>query len=175
MNFDVILAERYSVRNFEQVPVEPEKISLILEAARNAPTAANRQPQRILVVTRKEGLKKVDRCTPCRFGAPLVLIICYDKNEGWVRKFDGEGSGLVDASIATTQMMLRATDIGLGSTWVMHFDPAATREAFKLPENLVPAAMLMVGRPAPDAVPADFHHIRHPLEKLVFFEELPKT
>ncbi|MDR2185603.1 MAG: nitroreductase family protein [Treponema sp.] len=174
MNFDVLSAERYSVRKFEQVPVEPEKLSLILEAARNAPTASNKQPQRILVVTRQEGLEKVDRCTRCRFGAPLVLIVCYDKNECWVRKFDGEKSGLVDASIVTAQMMLQAADIGLGSTWVMHFDPAAAREAFKLPENLVPAAMLIVGRPAPDAAPAEFHRIRHSLEKLVYFEEFSK-
>ncbi|MDR0760910.1 MAG: nitroreductase family protein [Treponema sp.] len=173
MNFDVLSAKRYSVRKFKQVPVEPEKLARILEAGRNAPTAANKQPQRILVVTREEGLAKIDRATPCRFGAPLVLIICFDKNECWVRKFDGEHSGWVDASIVTTQMMLQAEDLGLGSTWVMHFDPAVAREAFSLPENLVPAAMLVMGYPAPDAAPANQHALRHPLEKIVYFEELP--
>jgi nitroreductase len=175
MNFDVLSAARYSVRTFKQIPVEPEKLSLILEAGRNAPTAANKQPQRILVITRKEGLEKIDRCTPCRFGAPLVLIICYDKNECWVRKFDGEQSGLVDASIVTTQMMLQAADLGLGSTWVMHFDPAAARTEFALPENLVPAAMLVMGHPSPESAPAEWHHIRHPREKLVYFEEVSKA
>jgi nitroreductase len=175
MNFDVLSAKRYSVRKFKQVPVDPEKIACVLEAARNAPTAANKQPQRILVVTRNDGLEKVDRCTPCRFGAPVVLIVCYDKNECWVRKFDGKHSGWVDASIVTTQMMLQAADIGLGSTWVMHFDPAAARKEFALPENLVPAAMLIMGYPAPDAEPADRHAMRHTLEKLVYFEEFPQT
>jgi nitroreductase len=175
MDFDVLSAKRYSVRNFKQTPVEPEKLACVLEAGRNAPTAANKQPQRILVVTREEGLKKIDRCTPCRFGAPLVLLICYDKNECWVRGFDGEQSGWVDAGIVTTQMMLQAADIGLGTTWVMHFDPAAAREEFGLPENLVPAAMLVAGYPAADAAPSDRHTLRHPLEKLVYFEEVPKT
>ncbi|MDR2070156.1 MAG: nitroreductase family protein [Treponema sp.] len=173
MDFDVLSAKRYSVRKFKQIPVEPEKLALILEAGRNAPTAANKQPQRILAVTREEGLAKIDRCTSCRFEAPLVLIVCYDKNECWVRKFDGETSGWVDASIAATQMMLQAADIGLGSTWVMYFDPAAARKEFALPENLVPVAMLVMGYPAPDAVPADRHAIRHPLEKIVCFERLP--
>jgi nitroreductase len=175
MNFDVLSAKRYSVRKFKQTPVEPEKLALILEAGRNAPTAANKQPQRILAIVREAGLAKIDRCTPCRFGAPLVLLVCYDGNECWVRKFDGEKSGWVDAGIAATQMMLQAEDIGIGSTWVMHFDPAVTREEFRLPENLVPVAMLVMGYPAPDAAPADRHTIRHPLEKIVYFEELPNA
>jgi nitroreductase len=173
MDFDILSAKRYSVRKFKKVPVEPEKLALVLEAGRNAPTASNKQPQRILVITRDEGLEKIDRCTSCRFGAPVVLIVCYDKNECWVRKVDGEKSGWVDASIVTTQMMLQAADIGLGSTWVMHFDPAAVRKEFALPENLELVAMLVMGYPAPDAASADWHTIRHPLEKIVYFEELP--
>ncbi|MDR0376981.1 MAG: nitroreductase family protein [Spirochaetaceae bacterium] len=173
MNFDVLSVKRYSVRKFDPAPVEPEKLARILEAGRIAPTAANKQPQRILVVTQTEGLAKIDRSTPCRFGAPLVLVVCYDKNECAARQYDGEPSGWVDASIIATHMMLQAADIGIGSTWVMHFDPAVTREEFSLPENLVPVAMLVMGRPAPDAAPADRHTIRHPLEKIVYFEKIP--
>jgi nitroreductase len=103
MNFKELAAARYSVRQFKNKPVEKERLDLILEAARIAPTAANKQPQRILVVNGAEGLEKVDACTPCRFGAPLVFIICYDRNETWIRKFDGAQSGEVDASIVTTR------------------------------------------------------------------------
>jgi nitroreductase len=86
-----------------------------------------------------------------------------------VRKFPGENSGQVDASIATTQMMLQAADIGLGSTWVMYFDPQKTVEEFKLPEKLVPLAMLVLGCPAADALPSDRHTLRQPLEKLACY------
>ena len=172
MDFKELAARRYSVRKFKQTPVEKEKLDLVLEAGRNAPTASNKQPQRILVITQAEGLKKIDDCTPCRFGAPVVLLVCYDEKGSWVRPFDGERSGLVDASIVTTQMMLQAADIGLGSTWVMYFDAAKTRAAFDLPENIVPAALLPLGYPAEDAAPADRHNDRLPRDKLVFFEHL---
>ena len=70
MAFIDLARSRYSERRFAQTPIEPEKIDLILEAGRVAPTARNRQPQRILVVQSEEGLERIDRCTDCRFGAP---------------------------------------------------------------------------------------------------------
>jgi nitroreductase len=167
MSFKDLAAARYSVRKFLDKSVEKDKLDIILEAARNAPTAANKQPQRIYVIDTIDGLKKVDICTQCRFGAPLVFLVCYDKHDAWVRKYDGEHSGVVDASIVTTQMMLQAVDIGLGTTWVMFFDPAKTREEFKLPENIIPVAFLPSGYPAADAEPSDRHAVRYPLEKLV--------
>jgi nitroreductase len=168
MNFTELAAARYSVRQFKNQPVEQDKLDRILEAARHAPTGANKQPQRILLITDEKGLKKVDACTPCRFAAPVVFIICYDANECWVRqKYDGAKSGEVDASIVTTHMMLQAADIGLGTTWVMHFDPVKTREEFGLPPHLIPVAFLPAGYPADDAEPAGFHSLRHPLDKLL--------
>jgi nitroreductase len=167
MDFNKLTIHRYSVRKFRDLPVEKEKLDLLLEAARNAPTAANRQPQRIFLVTRPEGLEKIDRCTSCRFGAPGVFLICYDRTQCWVRPFDGQDSGFVDASIVTTQIMYQAVDLGLGTTWVMHFDPDATVKEFSLPETIIPAAMLIFGYPAEDATPADRHYQRYPLEKIL--------
>jgi nitroreductase len=172
MDFKELAAKRYSVRKFKTAQVEREKLDLILEAGQNAPTAANKQPQRILVIQSAAGLKKIDACTPCRFGAPTVLLICFDINESWVRPMDSEHSGWVDASIVTTQMMLQAADIGIGSTWVMYFDPAKARSAFSLPDNIVPVAVLPLGYPADDAAPENRHEQRLPLEKIVFFEGL---
>jgi nitroreductase len=174
MSFKELAAARFSVRKFKSLPVEKEKLETLLEAARSAPTAANKQPQRILAVTSEAGLQKIDACTPCRFGAPLVLLICFDKNEAWVRPFDQEHSGWVDASIVTTQIMLQAADIGLGTTWVMFFDPAKAAAEFKLPANIIPVAVLPVGYPAEDAAPADRHSERLPLDKTVWFDEVPK-
>ena len=170
MDFRELAVERYSVRKFRPAPVEKEKLDLVLEAGRNAPTAGNKQPQRILVITQEEGLNKIDQCSRCRFGASVVLLVCFDTNECWVRRFDGEKSGWVDASIVTAQMMLQAADIGLGTTWVMHFDAAKTVEEFHLPENIVPVAMLPLGYPAEDSIPGEMHGLRLPREKLVFFE-----
>jgi nitroreductase len=169
MNFSELAAARYSVRNFLDKPVEQEKIALILEAARLAPTAANRQPQRILVIEKSDDLAKVDRCTTCRFNAPLVFLTCYELPTAWVRNYDEEHSGWVDVSIVTTHMMLQAADLGLGTTWVMWFDPSLTRTEFRLPPNLVPVAFLPTGYPASGASPSVQHQTRYPLEKLTSY------
>ena len=78
--------------------------------------------------------------------------------------------GDVDASIVTTQMMLEAAELGLGTTWVGYFDPAALRETYELPDYLVPVAILPVGYPAGDAAPSPFHEKRLAREETVFFD-----
>ena len=69
MEFMKLAAQRYSVRKFSDAPVEPEKLSAVLEAGNVAPTAKNLQPQRIYVLSSVEALEKVDGLTRCRFGA----------------------------------------------------------------------------------------------------------
>jgi nitroreductase len=170
MNFADLITQRYSVRKFKPDPVEQEKLNLLFTAVRIAPTAANRQPQRVLVIQKEEGLKKIDLATPCRFGAPLVFVVCSDKKIAWKRQFDGVDSSYVDGSIVTTQIMLQAADIGLGSCWVMHFDPAVIIREFGLPPDLIPVAVLPVGHIADDSTPAEFHAQRHRPEELLFFE-----
>ena len=167
-SFFELASERYSVRGYSSQPIEPEKLDLILEAGRIAPTACNNQPQRIKVITAGEELAKIDECTPCRFGAPAILLVCYDKTVCWKREFDGALSGEVDASIITTHMMLAAHDLGLGSCWVMYFNPAKTIELFALPDTIAPVAMLPVGYPAKDAAASEGHYDRLPLEKTLF-------
>ncbi|MDR2176933.1 MAG: nitroreductase family protein [Treponema sp.] len=169
MNFAELAAARYSVRSFCDTPVEREKVELILKAARAAPTAANRQPQRVLVLDGPDQLARVDRCTTCRFDAPLVFLVCYEKKAAWIRDYDQKHSGWVDASIAVTHMMLQAADLGLGTTWVMWFDPAAARTQFNLPGDLTPVAFLPAGYPSPDAFPSKQHQDRIPLNKMVFY------
>jgi nitroreductase len=172
MTFKELSASRYSVRQYKDKPVDKETLKIILEAGRIAPTAGNKQPQRILAVTEAGGLEKIDRCTGCRYGGPAALIVCYDKNECWVRKYDGAKSGEVDASIVTTHLMYQAVELGLGTLWVMYFDPAKLIAEFAIPENLVPTALLILGYPADDAAPAERHTQRQPLEKLVSWEKL---
>ncbi len=97
------------------------------------------------------------------------MLICYNKDESWKRKYDGADSGWVDASIVTTHIMLAAQSMGIGSTWVMHFDPFAVREAFNIPENTVPVALLPMGYPAPDADPLGLHSTYRDMDEVVLY------
>lgn len=170
MDFETLSRERYSLRKFSQQPVEEEKLHLVLQAAQSAPTAHNLQPQRILVLRSPEALEKVRRCTPFRFGEPVMLVVACDEAASWHRECDGKAHGQIDAAIATTQMMLQATDIGLGTTYIGVFDPEALQKEF--PEELAgltPIALLPLGYPAEGAHPSRLHKDRRPLEELVRF------
>ena len=169
MGFMELAKERYSVRKFDGSKVEVDSLKSILEAGRLAPTAVNYQPQRILVLDDEERLAKLKDCTPYHFNAPLALVVCYDTTVSWKRPFDGKDMGEVDAAIVTTHMMLRIAELGLGTTWVGHFDPAALRSAFAIPDTLIPVAILPVGHPAPNAHPAPMHEKRLSQEETVFY------
>ena len=170
MNFNELTRARYSLRKFDPRPIEEEKLHL-LQAAQSAPTAHNNQPQYLLVCKSPDALARVDRCTTMHFGAPVVLVVCYDPAAAWVRTgIDGKNHGEIDAAIATAQIMLQAADLGLGSTYVGVFDPE--KLALALPElaGRTPIALLPVGYPAPDAHPSKLHTQRKPLEE--FYTEL---
>lgn len=168
MDFLGLAKERYSVRKFSSKKVECEKINLILEAGKLAPTACNFQPQRLLILDDEIGLDKLKNCTPYHFDAPLVILICYDNTVSWKRKYDNKDSGDIDASIVTTHMMLEIANLGLGTTWVGSFDPELTRKTFKLPENIIPVALLPIGYPAGDSQPNPNHDKRFDKSQVVF-------
>ncbi|MGI6345258.1 MAG: nitroreductase family protein [Bacillota bacterium] len=174
MSFFELARRRFSVRQFEARKVEQEKLDIILEAGRIAPTAANRQPQRILVVQSEEGLEKASRAARIH-GAPLLLIVCADRNLAWRRAADGSDSVYIDASIVTDHMMLAATDLGLGSLWICGFRPDALRQEFDIPEHLVPVNILAIGYNAGPVASPDRHaEKRLPREQTVFYEEFPR-
>lgn len=164
-----LLKNRYSVRNFSDRKVELEKINLILEAGRLAPTAVNFQPQRIYVLKSSDALEKLKTCTRYHFNAPLAMLICYDNTVSWKRGYDSHDMGEVDASIVTTQMMLEISNLELGTTWVGHFDPSAIIKEFELSENIIPTALLPIGYPADDAEPNPRHFERLDLNETVKF------
>ncbi len=163
--------ERYYVRKFSDKPVEKEKIDLILRAGQLAPTAHNNQPQRIICVNSKESLDLLRKCTTSHYNSTAAMIVCHDKDTSWVRPYDGKSSGDIDAAIVTTHMMLEAQSLGIGTTWVMYFIPQAVREQFRLPDNIEPTAILIMGYPADDVQPSANHTNRLPFEKTIFFNE----
>lgn len=169
MDFIELAKERYSLRSFDTKKVEKEELDLILKAGQLAPTAANHQPQRILVVESDEALDKLKTCTIYHFNAPLALIVCADRNEAWKRSYDGKIHTDIDGSIVATHIMLQAADIGLGTTWVGHFDPIAVRSAFDLPENLEPVCILPLGYPSNAAKPNPNHQKRKDISQTVFY------
>lgn len=169
MDFIELAQNRYSVRSFQNKPIGQHELELILRAGQLAPTACNRQPQRMLVINSADGLERLRRCTECHFNAPAALLVCCDTQECWTRRYDGKSSGDIDASIVATHMMLEAAQLGIGSTLVMYFKPDAVRSEFKLPESVEPVALLMIGYPAADAQPSPMHAQTRPLNELVVY------
>lgn len=169
MEFLQLAKERYSMRKFSDRKIEKEKLDLILEAGRISPTAVNFQPQRILVIDTEENLAKLKSCTPYHFHAPLALLVCYDSTVSWKRSYDNKDMGEVDSSIVATQMMLEAVELGLGSTWVGHFDPVCIRTSFDIPEHFIPVALLPIGYPGENCAPHPLHEKRFDIDHTVFF------
>ncbi len=170
MDFEKIIIDRYSVRKFENKHLEQEIIDKILHAGHLAPTGCNYQPQRVLVLNTDESMEKLKVCTKCHFNAPCAMLVCYNKAETWTRPYDGEKSAPVDASIVTTYMMLEAQNLGVGTCWVMHFDPEKMREVYNIPEDIVPHALLVMGYPHKDSKPLKLHFESKNMEDVVHYD-----
>lgn len=166
MEFLELAKKRFSVRKFEDKPVEEEKIQKIMEAGRIAPTAKNLQPTKVYVIKSEEALEKLRAITPATFKAPVVMLVCTDAAEAWVNPFDDFNSAVMDSSIICTHMMMEAEDLGLGTTWVCWFDTAKVKEVFELPEGLQPRCLLPIGYPAADVKPGPMHATRKAAEEI---------
>ena len=103
MDFLELAKKRYSARSYEDRPVEAEKLERILQAAQAAPTAANLQPVRLIVVQDREGLARIGWAASI-YGAPLAVIVCADRERAWERPYDGKRTGDIDAAILTDHM-----------------------------------------------------------------------
>lgn len=161
------IATRYSVRGYKPDPVDDELLAKVLEAARQAPTAANRQPFRIVVIHTKGREEEVARmyARPWLTQAPLVLAFIAVPGEAW-RRMDDKPYDEVDATIAMDHLVLAATALGLGTCWIAAFDPAAVREVLGLPDDVEPIAITPLGYPDKSRAKTD----RRPLDELVRYE-----
>ena len=169
MEFKEVVKNRYSCKKFKSDKVEPEKIEAILEAGRLAPTAKNLQEQHIYVVQSEEMLAKIDALTPCRYNAPTVLVVAFDKNNVFTYPGEKRDSGVEDATIVATHMILAAEDEGVDSCWVNFFDPDKAAEALGLPENEEVLMLMDLGYAAEGAGPLPNHASRKPLEETVSY------
>lgn len=171
MDFLTLAKERYSVLDYEMRDIEQEKIDQILEAGRLAPTACNIQPQRVLVIRDDEGRRKLEHSAPSGRYVPAAFLVCYDKAACWKRPMDGKSSGDIDAAIVTTHMMLGARALGLGSIWVMYWDPEKIKREFDLEDGLEPVALLIVGYASAEAAPRKGHWVRKPIQELLIKQD----
>lgn len=170
MEFEKLIKERYSVRKFKEEHLPKEVLDKILEAGHLAPTGCNYQPQRILVLNTEKSIEKLKKCTKCHFDAPSAMLVCCNLNESWTRPYDGAKSAPVDAAIVTTHLMLAAKNEGVGSCWVMHFNPESMKNEFNIPDEYQPIALLVIGYPAEDAKPLPLHNTFRPKDDVIFYE-----
>lgn len=154
MAFADLTLARYSCRSYTNEPVSSADLDLIVEAGRIAPSACNKHPTRVLVCNTPERLAAAASAQPrferngSVFGAPLVLVVCTVEGQAWTRRADGLSAATIDSSIACDQMMMQATELGLGTCWVCAFDPSVAAQALALPEGVYPHHMLAIGHAA---------------------------
>ena len=169
MEFRETVKKRYSCKKFRSDKVEPEKLEAVLEAGRLAPTAKNLQEQHIYVVQSDAVLAKIDVLTPCRYNAPAVLVVAFDRNNVFTYPGEKRDSGVEDASIVATHMILAAADEGLDSCWINFFDPDKAAAELGLPENEEVLMLMDLGYAAEGAGPLPNHESRKPLSETVTY------
>ncbi len=169
MDFKEVVKNRYSCKKYSDRQVEAEKLDPILAAGRLAPTAKNLQEQHVYVVQSPEELAKIDGVTPCRYGAPTVLVVAFDKNNVFTYPGGKRDSGVEDATIVATHMILAAADEGVDSCWVNFFDPEKLEAALDLPENEEILMVMDLGYAAEGAGPLANHNSRKALSETVSY------
>jgi len=164
MDFLELAEKRYSVRAYKSIPLEYNKLQHVLEAARLAPTAANRQPFKLIIIKtngREAELLRIYN-KPWFVEAPVIICACGILSQGWTRK-DDKNYCDVDVTIAIDHLILAATELGLGTCWVGAFNPEEARKVLKLSENEEPIVFTPLGYP--NDQPGE--KIRKPIEELV--------
>ncbi len=169
MEFKQVVKDRYSCKNYSSKKVDKDTLETILEAGRLTPTAKNLQEQHIYVAESEEALAKIDKATPCRYGAPVVLVVAFDKNNVFTYPGEKRDSGIEDASIVATHLMLAAYDAGVDSCWLNFFDPEKLAKDLGLPENEEILMLLDLGYAAEGAGPLGNHDSRKPLSETVSY------
>jgi len=167
MEFLELVKKRYSVRAYKSKPIEYDKLQKVLEAARLAPTADNRQPFQLIIIQtqgREEELLRIYN-KPWFVEAPVVICACGIPSESWVRQ-DGKNYCDVDVAIVMDHLILAATELGLGTCWVGAFNKEEARKILKLPDDLEPIVFTPLGYP--NDQPGDI--IRKPIEELIRYD-----
>ncbi|MCW4001003.1 MAG: nitroreductase family protein [Candidatus Bathyarchaeota archaeon] len=174
MEFMDVVATRKSVRDYQDKPVEEDKITQILEAARQAPSWANKQGTKYIIVTDK---KRIEDLANMFMGfvkkAPAVVVACANPKDSGSR--NGMDYYLVDVVISMQQLVLAATNLGLGTCWIGGFDEDKVKKALEIPENVKVVALTPLGYMSGASMKNKFIRntmvSRKPLEEMVHREK----
>ena len=169
MEFTQVIKNRYSCKRVSGKKVEEENLGEILEAGRLAPTAKNFQEQRVYVVQSEEGLAKIDKVTPCRYGAPTCLVVAFNTKNVFTYPGEKRDSGIEDATIVATHMLLAAANAGVDSCWINFFNPDQLAQELNLPEEEEILMILDLGYAAEGAKPLENHYARKELSETVSY------
>ncbi|MCQ2350746.1 MAG: nitroreductase family protein [Paludibacteraceae bacterium] len=170
MEFTDVIKNRYSCKKYSGKQISNEQLNAILEAGRVAPTAKNLQEQHIYVVQSAEGLAKIDKGTPCRYGAPTVLVVAFDKTNVYTYPDGKRVSGIEDAAIVATHLMLGATNAGVDSCWLNCIQADTLHNELGLPENEEILMLLDLGFAAEKGgEPLANHFSRKPISETVSY------
>lgn len=157
MEFLELAKNRYSCRKFSDKKVEDNLVEKIIEAGLVAPTAVNKQPFRIWKMESEKAKESIRKVTPFTFGTDTFLVVGAKKEEAWVREFDKRNFADVDAAIVGTQIMLEIEALGLGTTWVGHFDAPKLKELCPEMSEYDLIAIFPIGYKSEEARPARLH------------------
>lgn len=167
-----ILKKRRSIRKYKIKNVEKGKILKLLEAARLGPSAANRQPCQFIVVTTKEAREKLKESYNENWfvNAPVIIVGCVNPKEAWRRRqgMRVEEYWKVDAAIAMQNLILAATEEGLGTCWIANFDEKAAKNALEIPKAIRVVAMTPLGYPDEEK---ELVSDRKPLDQFVHYDK----
>ena len=177
LTLDQIIAKRRSVRAFDDRPVDPDDIRVLCEAARQAPSACNSQTWRFIAVSRREMIERIcdeamRSIIPNRWlkQAPLVMVGC-SQLDLVANRLGSAVTGIeyyqIDLGIAMEHMVLKATELGLGSCWIGWFKEKSVKRLLDIPAGIKVSALLAVGYPRTEK---DRHSPRKPLEKILYAE-----
>ncbi len=168
-DFLTLSKERYSVRKFSDKPVEEEKIDAVIEAALAAPTAVNFQPVRLWSLRSQDAIDKFLGCTKFEFfkNVEAIIVVGGKISEAWERPSDKRRFADVDATIVATHIMLEIADLGLGTTWIGHFDAPKLASLFPEMSGCELVAAFPIGYAAEDCEPSPRHSQRRSRDEIV--------
>jgi nitroreductase len=159
------IKKRYSCRNYVDKPIEKEKLSLLLEAARFAPSAKNLQDWRFVIVTDKEKKQKLAQAANNQSfieKAGAIIVACT--NTDYLMRC-GQPAGAIDVAIALEHICLEATELGLATCWIGSFYPEKVKPLAGIPADIMIVELLAIGYPADKQQEQN----RKPVEKIACF------
>lgn len=177
MEFMDVIIRRKSTRSYEDKNVEDEKLNKIFEAARLAPSWANKQCWNYIVVKNKEKIQKLAAgiINSWMKHAKVIIVACADPKKSGFR--NGMNYYLVDMAISMEHLVLAATNLGLGTCWIGNFNETKVKEILNIPEKIKVVAMTPVGYPSEEGIRDKLTRkvvgasIRKPLEKIIHYNK----